>query len=213
MSVDVLASVSAEIERLIQSGGYVGLALAVVAESVFPPIPSEVILPLAGFEVWRGQLSYLGALLAATGGSLIGAWILYAISRRGGRPLVLRLYPALRVGRDELARGERWFGRWGDWIVVGGRVIPGARSLVSLPAGTLRMPFWRFSALTVAGSLVWNAALIALGQALGANWRGSAAVVGPFATAVAVGAVVVAAGALLHWRSTRAKRRTRGGAR
>ena len=94
--------------------GYLGLALLLVAENLFPPIPSEVVLPLAGFLVGRGDLSFFGALAAATVGSTAGALILYAMGRWGGRRLVLRYGRWLRVDRPQLDRAEGWFKRWGD---------------------------------------------------------------------------------------------------
>jgi membrane protein DedA with SNARE-associated domain len=196
----IVASLTSQTERAVRNAGYAGLAAVMIIENVFPPIPSEIVLPLAGFEVSRGQLTYVGAVLAATAGSLIGAWIIYAIGRVGGRPLVLRLHPLLRISADDLERGERWFQRRGDWLVFGARLIPGARSVVSVPAGMLEMPLWRFSVLTAVGSLLWNAALIAAGQALGSNWDQVAGVVGPISTAVVAIAVITAVLSVIYWR-------------
>ena len=156
--------------QVISTLGYLGLALLLVAENLFPPIPSEVILPLAGFVVGRGDLSFWGALLASTTGSVVGALILYTLGRYGGRGLVLRYGSWLRVSAKELERAEGWFRRYGDWVVIGARVVPLARSIVSIPAGTMKMPLLRFTVLTAVGSGVWNALLIGAGVALGANW-------------------------------------------
>jgi membrane protein DedA with SNARE-associated domain len=196
----IVASLASQTERAARNAGYAGLMVVMIIENVFPPIPSEIVLPLAGFEVSRGQLTYVGAVLAATAGSLIGAWIIYAIGRVGGRPLVLLLHPLLRISADDLERGERWFQRRGDWLVLGARLIPGARSVVSVPAGMLEMPLWRFSLLTAVGSLLWNAALIAAGQALGSNWNQVASVVGPISTAVVAVAVIATVWSVIHWR-------------
>jgi membrane protein DedA with SNARE-associated domain len=155
----------------VTEAGYPGLFGAMVAENLFPPIPSEIVLPLAGFEVERGELDFILCVLAATLGSLVGALILYFIGQRGGRPLVLRYGRVLRVGEADLDRAERWFDRWGDWVVLGARVVPIARSLVSIPAGFACMPLLRFILLTVAGSLVWNVFLVGAGYQLGANWE------------------------------------------
>ena len=151
--------------------GYPGIFAAMVAENVFPPIPSEVVLPLAGFEVDAGELNFVLVVLAATLGSLAGALILYAIGLYGGRPAVLKWGSVLRVSERELDRAEQWFDRWGDWVVLGARVIPLARSVVSIPAGMMRMSLLRFSLLTAAGSLAWNIALVFAGKQLGANWE------------------------------------------
>jgi len=111
-------------------------------------------------------------LTVATAGSLIGALLLYGVGRLGGRPLVLRLGPLLRISPDQLERADAWFDRRGAWIVVLGRLVPGARSIVSIPAGMSEMPLVHFGLLTTVGSLTWNAVLIGVGQSLGANWAG-----------------------------------------
>lgn len=156
--------------QVITTLGYLGLALLLVAENLFPPIPSEVVLPLAGFVVGREDLGFWQALLASTTGSVVGALILYALGRYGGRGLVLRYGSWLRVSAKELERAEGWFRRYGDWVVLFARVVPLARSIVSIPAGTMQMPLLRFTVLTAVGSGVWNVPLIGAGVALGANW-------------------------------------------
>ena len=176
---------------VISALGYLGLALLLVAENLFPPIPSEVVLPLAGFVVGQGDLVFWKALLASTAGSLAGALILYALGRYGGRGLVLRYGHPLRVSADELERAEGWFRRYGDWVVLGARVVPFARSVVSIPAGTMKMPLLRFAALTALGSGVWNALLIGAGVALGANWGLISGWIGSYSDVV----LVVLAGA------------------
>lgn len=155
----------------VTSAGYPGIFAAMVAENLFPPIPSEVVLPLAGFEVDAGDLNFILVVVAATLGSLVGALILYAIGLYGGRPLTLRWGKVLRVSAKDLDRAEDWFDRWGDWVVLFARVIPIARSLVSIPAGMMRMGLVRFIALTTLGSLVWNLILVYAGKQLGANWE------------------------------------------
>lgn len=180
------AAIGDLVEQLVQELGYPGLVLLMALEHVFPPIPSEIILPLAGFEVGRGNLDFVLTLTAATAGSLAGASLLYVLARRGGRPLVLRWRSILRVDEVTLARAERRFLRHSTIVVLLGRFVPGLRSLVSLPPGLLRMPFGRYLALTCAGSLVWNAALIVAGQQLGSRWSEVGDVVEPVAQAVLV---------------------------
>lgn len=193
----------------VRTAGYPGIVAAMVAENVFPPIPSEIVLPLAGYEVTRGSLAFTWTVLAATLGSLLGAYVLYAIGRFGGRPVVLRWGRLLRVGEADLDRSEGWFGRWGDWVVLGGRVVPLARSLVSIPAGTLRMPLVRFTVLTTIGSLVWNLVLVGAGYALGRRWEQVAEVVGRYSDVAAVLVVAaIAAGVVLLLRR-RARRPAR----
>lgn len=191
-------------ERAVVGAGYPGLAALMALETFFPPIPSEVVLPLAGFQVDRGHLLFAGALLAATLGAVVGSLGLYFIARIGGRPLVLRLGRVVRVTAADLDRGDRWFDQHGAKLVLFGRLLPGARSLVSLPAGLARMPVGRFCLLTAIGSGLWNAALLALGMALGSNWSRVGNVIGP-ASSVVVALLVAAAaaGATIAWRRRR----------
>ncbi len=186
--------------------GYLGLALLLVAENLFPPIPSEVVLPLAGFLVGTGDLSFFGALAAATAGSTAGALVLYSMGRWGGRRLVLRYGRWLRVDRQRLDRAEGWFKRWGDWVVLFARVVPVARSVVSIPAGTMKMSPLRFTLLTVAGSALWNAVLIGAGVILGANWSTVQNWVGSYSNVV-LAAVAIGAAAFLVLRHYRRKNR------
>ena len=145
-------------EDLLLGGGYVLLALLILLENLFPPIPSELLLPLAGSRVASGDFDYLGAVAAATVGSVAGALILYAAGRLGGRPLLLRHGRILRLDERRLDRADDWFDTHGSKLVLFGRMIPGVRSVVSVPAGLSEMPIGRFVALTALGSAVWNAA-------------------------------------------------------
>jgi membrane protein DedA with SNARE-associated domain len=190
--------------------GYLGLALLLVAENLFPPIPSEVVLPLAGFLVGTGELSFFGALGAATAGSTAGALILYTMGRWGGRRLVLRYGRWLRVDKSRLDRAESWFRNWGDWVVLVARVVPLARSVVSIPAGTMEMPLVRFLILTTVGSAVWNTVLIGAGVILGANWATVQNWVGSYSNVVLIVAAVGIA-AFLVFRHYRRDKRDDGG--
>lgn len=203
----VLASLTEWARDSVATAGYTGLAALILVENVIPPIPSEVILPLAGFYVGTGEFSYPLAVLAATIGSLLGAILIYAISRRGGRPLILRYGRVLRVGEQDIDRADEWFGRWGAWLVFGGRMLPGLRSLVSIPAGLSEMPLGRFAALTFAGSAIWNAALIGAGWGLGANYDRVASILGPAGTAVIAVVVLGLVGALGWWMLQARRRR------
>jgi membrane protein DedA with SNARE-associated domain len=188
------------IRSVLETGGYAALAGLTLLENLFPPIPSEVVLPLAGFYVGRGELTFLLALAAATAGSVAGALVLYAAGRFGGRFGLER-----RRGGPGMQRAQGWFDRHGGKVVLLGRLVPGVRSLVSVPAGAARMPLPAFVLLTTAGSLVWNAALIGAGWALGSQWERVGDVVGPagrVVVVVLVAAAVVAA--LVAWRRRRA---------
>jgi membrane protein DedA with SNARE-associated domain len=182
-------------QEALEQGGYVLLALLILLENLFPPIPSEVILPLAGARVASGDLSFGLAVVAATAGSVAGALVLYALGRHGGRPLLLSHGRLLRLDAAKLAHADAWFDRHGAKIVFLGRLVPGVRSLVSVPAGLGRMGVARFVALTAAGSALWNALLIGAGWALGARWRQVSDAVGtatPLVLGAVVGAVAVA---------------------
>jgi membrane protein DedA with SNARE-associated domain len=191
------------VQDLVRSAGYPGLFGLVVAENVFPPIPSEVILPFAGYQVQQGTLNFVLALIVATAGSLVGALLLYEVARRGGRPLILRYGRVLRVDARTLERSEERFDRYGTILVLGGRVVPGLRSVVSLPAGLVGMPVLTFAALTTMGSLVWNALLIAGGWALGSRYEQIGKAVGPVSTAIGAALVL---GTVAAYLSRRAKR-------
>ena len=200
--MSALTGVVDAVQSLVGAGHGWGLSAVMLVETVFPPVPSEVVLPLAGSQVASGQLSLLVAVLAATVGSVLGAWALYALGRFGGRPTLLRLHPLLRIDERRLARAQAWFDRHGDWMVVIGRLVPGVRALVSVPAGMGRMPQWRFLCLTAIGSLIWNAGLIELGNALAARWTEVVAVASPAAEGL-LAAAAVALPAAWWWRHRR----------
>lgn len=208
-----MSSVTDWVSDAVEAGGYPALGGLILLENVFPPIPSEIILPLAGFSVGKGELVYLLAVLAATIGSVLGALILYGAARRGGRPLIYRFAPRVRISERDLDRADAWFDRYGPWFVLFGRLIPGVRSLVSVPAGLSEMPLVRFTLLTAIGSAVWNALLISLGAALGENWEEVAAVIGPMSTGALLGliAAVMAAAIWLLRRNRGAMRRPPAG--
>ena len=197
-------SLAAWVADVIQASGYPGVALLMFAENLFPPIPSEVILPLAGFLVYQGELRFVPALVVATVGSLAGALVLYALGRWGGRTLVLRYGRLLRVRESDLDRADAWFDRYGEAVVLLGRMVPGVRSLVSIPAGLAEMPVKRFVVLTVLGSGAWNTLLIGAGWQLGENWSRLSGVVGSVSNAVlAILAVAVVVLVMWWWRGSR----------
>ena len=156
---------------LMQEIGGVGVAAAIALESIFPPIPSEIILPLAGFTAARGDLPLVWAIIWATLGSLIGAWLLYGLARWVGLDRIQRAADRIPgVSRADVDRADAWFARYGVWSVLIGRVIPVVRSLISIPAGFNRMGFVRFSAWTLLGSAAWNTVLVSAGFLLGDQW-------------------------------------------
>lgn len=152
--------------------GAPGVAFLTAIENLFPPIPSEVVLPLAGYLAARGQLSLVWAVIAATLGSLAGAIALYEIAAAVGTDRLRRLLGAIPLmDGEDLDRAEGWFDRHGRAAVFLGRFVPGVRSLVSIPAGAEDMPRVQFWLLTLAGSAVWNTTWIVAGWSLGSAWR------------------------------------------
>jgi len=148
--------------------GDVGVGILVFVEVLVPPVPSEVILPFAGYLSQSGGLNLGWLIFWSTLASLIGALLLYWLGSSIGMDRAVRLLAATRlISRSDLDRGSHWFVRHGTWTVLVGRVVPGVRSLISLPAGAARMNLIRFSLYTVLGSGVWNSLLIGLGAALG----------------------------------------------
>ncbi len=190
------------IHDIVERLGYLGVALLVALENVLPPIPSEAVLPLAGFIAGRGEASLLGMIGAATAGSVVGAWLLYGISALVGplrlRAFVLRHHRWLRIEGRHIDRAELWFAHRGAIVVLVGRCVPLLRSLVSVPAGFHRMPIGLFTLYTGIGSFVWNSALIGAGALLGDQWERVGEVVGVLQSAVIVVLALVAAALL--WR-------------
>lgn len=195
----MLGSLSQWIADNLVAFGYPGLVAVLLIENLFPPIPSELILPLTGFLVSRGDMAFLPAVVAATLGSLLGAYALYALGLWGGRPLVLRYGKWLRVKEADLDRTEAWFERYGGSVIFFARMIPGARSIVSIPAGILRMPLGSFTLLTTLGSALWNVLLIGAGWYLGANWQRVGDVVGSMSDVVLVTLLTAAVAASVWW--------------
>ena len=158
--------------EVINALGEVGVGALVMLESVIPPIPSEIVLPAAGALVYFGELSGPLTLLCATLGSLLGALILYGAGRAFGEQRTRRVLLAIPlVEVDDVDRADAWFARRGEAAVLVGRLIPGVRSLISLPAGAAGMPLGRFVLLSTIGSLIWNVVLIGAGWVLGTQWH------------------------------------------
>lgn len=157
---------------VIGSLGAVGVALLVAMESIIPPIPSEVVLAMAGYLAAEGRFPVVLIVLAATAGSLIGALVLYWLGAALGEERLKRWLDRIPlVDREDLEKADRWFERHGRWAVLVGRLVPVVRSLVSVPAGAERMPLGEFVLLTTIGSGVWNALIVGLGYALGSRWQ------------------------------------------
>lgn len=178
--------------QIIEALGEPGVGALMALETVLPPIPSEVVLPFAGFGAARGDLDLGLTWVAATVGSLLGAWVLYGLGAAVGPERLHRLAARrwfIVLSPADLDRGERFFHRHGGKVVLLGRGAPFLRSVVSIPAGYVRMPLLRFTGLTAFGSGVWNSVLIGAGYRLGERWDRVGGVVGPVAYAVLAAAL------------------------
>lgn len=182
------------VTSVMEALGGPGAGLLVALENLFPPIPSEVILPLAGFTASQGNLSLVGAIIWTTLGSLVGATVLYYIGALVGRERIRWIADKLPlVNVADFDKTEAWFGKHGTKAILIGRLIPIFRSLISIPAGIERMPLPIFLGLTGIGSLVWNSALIGAGYGLGENWHVVERYIGWFQAAVIVVCVLAVA--------------------
>lgn len=177
---------------LMDALGGPGAAIIVGLDNLFPPIPSELVLPLAGFSASQGTFTLVEALVWTTFGSVAGAIIVYYLGQLLGRDRTRRWMAKIPlVKTSDFDKTEAWFQRHGEKAVFFGRMVPIFRSLISLPAGMERMPFWRFLTLTTLGSLIWNTAFVLAGYGLGASWHLVEEYAGFFQYFV-IGAVVVA---------------------
>jgi membrane protein DedA with SNARE-associated domain len=171
---ELLESLRHLIEQLIQLLGYPGIFLIMLAENLFPPIPSEFVMPFAGFLAARGQLSLFWAIVAGTLGSVVGAIILYYVGLWAGEPVVrvfIRRYGRYwLLSEADLDRTIAFFEKRGEAVVLFARVIPIFRSVISLPAGTSRMPMGKFLLFTTIGAAIWTTVLAGAGVVLGENW-------------------------------------------
>ena len=160
---------------VIDSIGLIGVAFLVALENVFPPIPSELILLLTGFNVSDGRFDFVSGVIAATIGSVVGAYFLYGIGRLLDDERMERFLAGIGrfVGlkKSDVHKGFVWFERYGTYVVLFGRLIPVVRSVVSIPAGGDKMPLAKFTLLTAAGSLVWNLVWVAIGWGMGDQWE------------------------------------------
>lgn len=157
---------------VVESLGEFGVGLLVALESVVPPVPSEVVLAMAGYLASQDRVNLVGVWIAATAGSLAGALLLYWLGAAIGEPRLRRWMEKVPlVDPEDLDSADRWFDRYGRWAVLFGRMVPIVRSLVSVPAGADRMPLVQFSAFTTLGSGVWNAIFVGAGFALGSQWQ------------------------------------------
>ena len=185
--------------RLIDQSGYLGIAFLMFLETIFPPIPSEVIMSIAGVAAGQGKLSYWLVVASGTGGAMLGNVVWYLAARALGlerlHPIIDRWGRWLTITWPEVQRADAWFRQHGMWFVFLGRLLPTVRSLVSVPAGLLHMQFRRFLAASILGTAMWTALLAGAGFKLGENYDGIDNVIGPASNAILI---TLAAGYL--WR-------------
>jgi membrane protein DedA with SNARE-associated domain len=161
------------IEHMIEEGGYLALAFVMFLENVFPPIPSEVVMPLAGYHAQAGTMSLWGAIAAGSAGAFLGAlfwyWVGRLIGPRRMRSFIGRHGRWLAMTCSDFDAARRWFDKYGGPAVFLGRLAPTVRTLISVPAGIVRMPFGVFAIYTVIGATIWTAALAWAGYLLGSQ--------------------------------------------
>ena len=180
---------------VIKTAGYLGIALLMILENVVPAIPSELILPFAGFLVARGEFSLWGVVAAGSVGSTVGATAWYVVGRRWGRRGMHRFVEQhgrwLLLDLDDVTRAEDWFRRHQKRATFFGRLVPGVRSLISVPAGVGHMSPVLFLASTIAGTVLWTTALTVAGLLLADAYHRTSEVVGPIGSIVFAGFVLV----------------------
>lgn len=182
------------VTSIIESMGYAGVVFLMFFENLFPPIPSEVVMPLAGYTSSQGQLSIIGVIVAGTFGSVLGAVFWYYVARWLGRERLkgwARKHGRwITLGPSDIEKADDWFDRRGSWVVFFGRLVPTIRTLVAIPAGLFGMPIVRYLLLTTLGSAIWTGALAMIGWWLGNQWSQISTYMDPFTYAV-MGAVLI----------------------
>lgn len=192
---------------MVEQGGYLGIALLMLVENVFPPIPSELIMPLGGYLVQQGKLDPVLVVISGSIGSLAGTSLWYLAARRLDRArfheLVDRHGRWFTVDREGMEKAERRFERHEGLAVFAGRMLPAIRTLISVPAGFARMSPWRFLALSAAGTVIWVSGLTALGYALGSQYEKVSDWLDPVTTLLFAGVAVVYVVRLLRGKGRR----------
>lgn len=193
---------------VISSGGYLGIVLLMAIESACIPLPSEIIMPFAGYLVSTGRFDLFLAATAGAIGCNLGSILAYEIGKRGGRPLAERWGRYVLVGPGELDMADRFFARFGGIAVLIGRLLPVIRSFIAFPAGVARMPLVPFHLYTFLGSWPWCFGLAWVGMKLGDQWNSSPAMKAAFHSADAVIAVVLVAAVVFYiWHRVRGLKR------
>ncbi len=193
---------------VISAGGYPGIVLLMAIESACIPLPSELIMPFAGYLAYKGEMNLYLAATAGAIGCNIGSIPAYELGKRGGRPLLLKYGKWLLIGEGEIDAADRFFARWGSAAVLIGRLLPGVRSFIAFPAGVARMKLVPFHIYTFIGSWPWCLGLAWLGYVLGEKWHSDPRVSAAFHSADAlIGVLLVAGAAFFVWHRLRGAKR------
>ncbi|WP_294643679.1 DedA family protein [uncultured Aureimonas sp.] len=203
----IVAAISSAVIAIISAGGLPGIMLLMALESACIPIPSEIIMPFAGYLVSQGQFSLVAVATFGAIGCNLGSAAAYLVGSRGGRTLVERWSRHSMFGVAELRLAERFFQRFGPAATLVGRLLPVVRTFIALPAGLARMNVWSFHAFTFVGSWIWCWALAYLGMTLGDRWQDDPRLKTAFHVADVV--VLLALGALVVWYVVRRRRAER----
>lgn len=171
MFTDLILAITSFITQTIDQLGYIGVALLMAIESAAIPLPSEIIMPFAGFLVEGGRFNLFGLGLAGAIGSVIGSVITYCLGYYGGRPLIIKYGRFVLITEHDLQLAERFFQRFGNLSVFLGRVVPVVRTFISIPAGIGKVAFRPFVFYCFLGSFIWSCFLAWLGLELGENWH------------------------------------------
>jgi membrane protein DedA with SNARE-associated domain len=198
LSFNIIETISDFIISVIEQLGYAGVFVGMTLESCGLPIPSEVIMPFAGFVVWEGGLTLIGITLAGTLGCLAGSLIAYYIGLWGGRPLLERYGKYVLIRKRELDLADKWFDKYGDRAVFVSRLLPVVRTYISFPAGIVNMDVKKFSLYTVLGSLLWCFGLAYIGVLLGPHWVDIEGLFRYLDIAVIVGIIALVAYLIYH---------------
>ncbi len=204
--MDIIAWAAEVIKDIISGLGYPGLILLMGLESACFPIPSEIVMPFAGWLAFDGRFNLILVILMGTLGCTLGSVGAYIVGERGGRGFIRRYGKYILLNEGHIDSTELWFKKYGDLAVFGSRLLPVVRTFISLPAGMARMPFWRFTILSTLGALPWCAFLAYVGYVLGENWQ---SIEGSFRE-IEILIVVVIVVAAIYFIYSRRKRRKSG---
>lgn len=209
--VELFELIAGLIQRLVEAIGYPGIFFAALLEAVFPPLPSEFVMPFSGFQVARGDLSFLGAVTASTLGSVAGAVVMYYVGvwaeERVIRRFLRRYGRFFSTSEADLDRALNVFERHGEIVVFAARLIPLVRTLISIPAGMSGMSLSKFILFTLAGTAIWSAALTYAGVVLGENWQDVLTVLRSYQGLLLAGGVAVCI-VVVVWFALRRTRRS-----